>query len=222
MLSLHSALVITFIQVQQLLNAFSLKVELKQLHHHHPSTSLAPSSTWLLCRDHILLQINENSKLLQDENSHNVAALLRSLKPWIDLDHQKGSTLVPGASGRPQPESLWEVAELLLERKNRVWGRVFIQSLSGSPNTSPRLHDWALSAVSLPVHKPEQRSSEEGGRGNEREQRLSADLRQLRLVIELTVVSLATRAGLGELLGGARLTEENTPPSNLLFGRLCF
>ncbi|XP_067113904.1 E3 ubiquitin-protein ligase TTC3 isoform X1 [Osmerus mordax] len=104
----------------------------------------APSSTWLLCRDHILLQINENRKLLQDENSHNVASLLRSLKPWIDLDHQKGSALVPGARDRLKPESLWEVAELLLERKNRVWGRVFIQSLSGSRNTSPRLHDWAL------------------------------------------------------------------------------
>ncbi|XP_062341031.1 E3 ubiquitin-protein ligase TTC3 isoform X2 [Osmerus eperlanus] len=104
----------------------------------------APSSTWLLCRDHILLQINENRKLLQDENSHNVASLLRSLKPWIDLDHQKGSALVPGARDRPKPESLWEVAELLLERKNRVWGRVFIQSLSGSRNTSPRLNDWAL------------------------------------------------------------------------------
>ena len=72
-------------------------------------------------------------------------------------------------------------------------GRVYTH-LSTTCSTD-RLHGWALSAISLPVHKPEQQSTEEGGRGNERKQKLSAGLQQLRLVIELTFVSLATRAG---------------------------
>lgn len=60
----------------------------------------------------------------------------------MDLDQIKGNK--PGTSYTERKvESLGDVVELLLERKNRVWARIFIHSLSGCLDTSPMLHDWA-------------------------------------------------------------------------------
>lgn len=67
---------------------------------------------------------------------------MENLKPWMDLDQIKGNK--PGTSYTERKvESLGDVVELLLERKNRVWARVFIHGLSCCLDTSPKLHDWA-------------------------------------------------------------------------------
>ncbi|XP_041718315.2 E3 ubiquitin-protein ligase TTC3 isoform X2 [Coregonus clupeaformis] len=101
----------------------------------------ASSPTWLAYGDRVLLQISESKDLFRDE-SHNISVLMENLKPWMDLDRIKGNELGTSYAGR-QPETLGDVVALLLERKNRVWARVFIHSLSGCLDTSPKLHNWA-------------------------------------------------------------------------------
>ncbi|KAJ7996986.1 hypothetical protein DPEC_G00224220 [Dallia pectoralis] len=100
----------------------------------------ASSSTWLSYGDRVLLHIHKNRELFRDE-SHNVSVLMEYLKPWMDLDQLKGNKLCLFESR--QPETLGDVVDLLLERKNRVWARIFIQSLSSCLDTSSKLHDWA-------------------------------------------------------------------------------
>ncbi|XP_055798331.1 E3 ubiquitin-protein ligase TTC3-like isoform X4 [Salvelinus fontinalis] len=97
--------------------------------------------TWLSYGDRVLLQISESKDLFRDQ-SHSVSVLMKNLKPWMDMDRIKRSELGMSYAGR-QPETLGDVVELLLERKNRVWARIFIHSLSGCLDTSPMLHDWA-------------------------------------------------------------------------------
>uniref|UniRef100_A0A3P9A2U6 RING-type E3 ubiquitin transferase n=1 Tax=Esox lucius TaxID=8010 RepID=A0A3P9A2U6_ESOLU len=89
--------------------------------------------------DRVLLQIHNSKELFRHE-SHNVSVLMKNLKPWMDLDQFKGNKLCMYAR---QPETLGAVVDILLERKNRVWARIFIQSLSSCLDTSPKLHDWA-------------------------------------------------------------------------------
>ncbi|XP_045080202.1 E3 ubiquitin-protein ligase TTC3 isoform X3 [Coregonus clupeaformis] len=101
----------------------------------------ASSPTWLSYGDRVLLQISDSKDLFRDK-SHNISVLMKNLKPWMDMDRIKGSELGMSYAGR-QPETLGDVVELLLERKNRVWARIFIHSLSGCLDTSPKLHDWA-------------------------------------------------------------------------------
>uniref|UniRef100_A0A674B3A1 RING-type E3 ubiquitin transferase n=1 Tax=Salmo trutta TaxID=8032 RepID=A0A674B3A1_SALTR len=101
----------------------------------------ASSPTWLAYGDRVLLQISERKDLFRAE-SHNISVLMEILKPWMDLDQIKGNKLGTSYTER-KVESLGDVVELLLERKNRVWARVFIHGLSGCLDTSPKLHDWA-------------------------------------------------------------------------------
>ncbi|XP_023869344.1 E3 ubiquitin-protein ligase TTC3 [Salvelinus sp. IW2-2015] len=101
----------------------------------------ASSSTWLAYGDRVLLQISERKDLFRAER-HNISVLMENLKPWMDLDQMKGNKLGTSYTER-QVETLGDVVELLLEKKNRVWARVFIHGLSGCLDTSPKLHDWA-------------------------------------------------------------------------------
>ncbi|XP_071031002.1 E3 ubiquitin-protein ligase TTC3 [Oncorhynchus clarkii lewisi] len=101
----------------------------------------ASSPAWLAYGDRVLLQISERIDLFRAE-SHNISVLMENLKPWMDLDQIKGNKLGTSYTER-QVESLGDVVELLLEKKNRVWARVFIHGLSSCLVTSPKLHDWA-------------------------------------------------------------------------------
>lgn len=76
---------------------------------------------------------------------------MENLKPWMDLDQIKGNKLGTSYTER-QVESLGDVVELLLEKKNRVWARVFIHGLSSCLVTSPKLHDWAHQLNSAGQH----------------------------------------------------------------------
>lgn len=49
-----------------------------------------------------------------------------------------------GLKGRAEPTVLRDLVDLLLERSNRVWARLFVHKLSGSLNVKPKLQDWAL------------------------------------------------------------------------------
>lgn len=109
--------------------------------------SAAPSQqkVWLVYRDRVLLQINQNVELLRGENGLHISVLFSSLKPWLELDFARGNQLAGRMLNwqQEQLETLGQVAELLLERKNRVWARVFIQELSSCVNINPKLSNWA-------------------------------------------------------------------------------
>uniref|UniRef100_A0A3B4FQ11 Tetratricopeptide repeat domain 3 n=1 Tax=Pundamilia nyererei TaxID=303518 RepID=A0A3B4FQ11_9CICH len=96
-------------------------------------------------RDRVLLQINQNVELLRGENGLHISVLFSSLKPWLELDFARGNQLAGRMLNwqQEQLETLGQVAELLLERNNRVWARVFIQELSSCVNINPKLSNWA-------------------------------------------------------------------------------
>lgn len=102
-------------------------------------------TAWLLYRDRVLLQISQNMELLKEEKGLQVSTLTSSLKPWLELDLSRGNQI----AGRilnwqeEQLESLGQVTELLLERRNRVWARVLIQLLSSCLDINPKLNNWA-------------------------------------------------------------------------------
>lgn len=104
-------------------------------------------SAWLLYRDRVLLQISQNMELLREEKSHHVATLASALKPWLKLDLIKNNQLALKLLSweNERLETLGQFAEVLLERKNRVWARVFIQVLSKSAGLNPKLYNWACS-----------------------------------------------------------------------------
>ncbi|XP_056141104.1 E3 ubiquitin-protein ligase TTC3 isoform X2 [Lampris incognitus] len=101
--------------------------------------------SWMLYRDPVLHQIKESRKLFGEEQSPNMSALMKSLMPWMELDLSKGSNVAGRIIGGDQqkPGTLGQVADLMLERKNRVWARLLIQFLSTSPDTCPNLIEWA-------------------------------------------------------------------------------
>lgn len=104
-------------------------------------------SAWLLYRDRVLLQISQNMELLREEKGLHVSALTTSLKPWLELDLSRGNRLAQRMLNWQQ-EALdtlqaGQAVELLLERKNRVWARVFIQLLSSCVDVNPKLSTWA-------------------------------------------------------------------------------
>ncbi|XP_035391281.1 E3 ubiquitin-protein ligase TTC3 isoform X2 [Electrophorus electricus] len=98
--------------------------------------------------DRVLHQIYESRELFKDE-LHSISSMLVCLRPWMELDEGKSHASV--LKGRSEPQALWELVDVLLERRNRVWARVFIQILSGCQNIKPKLHDWAqqLDSVGL-------------------------------------------------------------------------
>lgn len=102
-------------------------------------------SAWLLYRDRVLLQISQNMELLREEKTLEVSALTGSLRPWLLLDSSKGNRLAGKLLRweQEQLETAGQVVELLLERNNRVWARVFIQLLSSCLGMNSKLYKWA-------------------------------------------------------------------------------
>lgn len=91
--------------------------------------------------DPVLYQLDKNRDLFNDEMSHNMSSILVSLRPWMKLDEDKGEehVLQDGA----EPQVLGELLDLLLERKNRVWARIFLHNLSGCQDVKPKVYEWA-------------------------------------------------------------------------------
>ncbi|XP_052423013.1 E3 ubiquitin-protein ligase TTC3 isoform X6 [Carassius gibelio] len=90
--------------------------------------------------DRVLHQIHDNRGLFKEE-SVNISCILDHLRPWLDLFESKGHESV--LNSRREPGALWELVDLLLESRNRVWARVFIQTLSLTLHIKPRLQLWA-------------------------------------------------------------------------------
>ncbi|XP_068571715.1 E3 ubiquitin-protein ligase TTC3 [Cebidichthys violaceus] len=110
------------------------------------SATHSQQKAWVLYRDRVLLQISENMELLREEKGLHVSLLTDSLKPWLELDSSRGNQVAGRILNWQQEplETLSDVVELLLERKNRVWARVLIQLLSGCLDINPKLSNWAL------------------------------------------------------------------------------
>ncbi|XP_031724821.1 E3 ubiquitin-protein ligase TTC3 isoform X2 [Anarrhichthys ocellatus] len=110
------------------------------------SATHSQQKAWLQYRDRVLLQISENMELLREEKGLHVSLLTDSLKPWLELDSSRGNQVAGRILNWQQEplETLSDVVELLLERKNRVWARVLIQLLSGCLDIDPKLSNWAL------------------------------------------------------------------------------
>ncbi|XP_067350334.1 E3 ubiquitin-protein ligase TTC3 isoform X1 [Channa argus] len=109
------------------------------------SSAHSQQKAWLLYRDRVLLQISQNMELLREEKALHVSALTTSLKPWLELDSSRGNQLAQRLLYWQQEplETLGQAVELLLQRRNRVWARVFIQLLSSSPDVNLKLNTWA-------------------------------------------------------------------------------
>ncbi|XP_072515716.1 E3 ubiquitin-protein ligase TTC3 isoform X2 [Salminus brasiliensis] len=90
--------------------------------------------------DRVLHQIHESRELFNDE-LHNISTMLMCLRPWMELDEANGH--VSMLKGRTEPQIMRELVDMLLERSNRVWARLFVHNLSGCNNLKPKLHDWA-------------------------------------------------------------------------------
>ncbi|XP_046717290.1 E3 ubiquitin-protein ligase TTC3 isoform X2 [Silurus meridionalis] len=90
--------------------------------------------------DRVLHQIDKNRDLFNDER-HNFSSMQESLRPWIKLDEDKGHENI--LKDRVEPKVLREIVDLLLERKNRVWARLFLHDLSSCQDVKPKVHEWA-------------------------------------------------------------------------------
>lgn len=103
------------------------------------------SSAWQLYRDQVLLQLSQHMELLREEKSVRVSTLTDCLRPWLTLDSQKGNPLAERLlrCEEEQLETVHQVAEVVLERKNRVWARVVVQLLAKCQDINPKLYKWA-------------------------------------------------------------------------------
>ncbi|KAL0183329.1 hypothetical protein M9458_022704, partial [Cirrhinus mrigala] len=63
------------------------------------------------------------------------------LRPWLDLFESKGHESVLNSHFDAGPLS--QLVDLLLESKNRVWARVFIETLASTLHIQPKLQHWA-------------------------------------------------------------------------------
>ncbi|XP_059207602.1 E3 ubiquitin-protein ligase TTC3 isoform X2 [Centropristis striata] len=109
------------------------------------ATQQSQQKAWLVYRDRVLLQINQHLELLREEKGLHVSALTGCLKPWLELDSSRGSLVADRLLNwqQEQLETLGQVVDLLLERKNRVWARVLVQLLSSCQDINPKLNNWA-------------------------------------------------------------------------------
>ncbi|KAM8742285.1 E3 ubiquitin-protein ligase TTC3 isoform 2-T2 [Acanthopagrus schlegelii] len=109
------------------------------------SATQIQQKAWLIYRDRVLLQISQNLELLREVKGLQVSAVTSSLKPWLELDSSKGNQIAGRILNwqQEQLETLDQVIELLLERKNRVWARVLVQLLSSCLDLNPKLNNWA-------------------------------------------------------------------------------
>lgn len=101
---------------------------------------LASFKDHLVYSDRVLHQIDKNRDLFNDEG-HNILSMLVCLRPWMKLDEDKGHESV--LKDRADPQVLRELVDLLLERKNRVWARLFLHNLSDCQDVKPKVHEWA-------------------------------------------------------------------------------
>lgn len=90
--------------------------------------------------DPVLHQIHENKELFKEE-SGNISCVLEHLRPWLDLYDSKGHESV--LNSYREDVTLSELVDLLLEASNRVWARVFIETLCSWLHIKPRLQQWA-------------------------------------------------------------------------------
>lgn len=90
--------------------------------------------------DPVLHQIHENKELFKEE-SGNISCVLEHLQPWLDLYDTKGYESV--LKGFREDVTLSELVDVLLEASNRVWVRVFIESMDSWLHINPRLQQWA-------------------------------------------------------------------------------
>uniref|UniRef100_A0A3P9JLH2 RING-type E3 ubiquitin transferase n=1 Tax=Oryzias latipes TaxID=8090 RepID=A0A3P9JLH2_ORYLA len=97
---------------------------------------------WVLYRDRILLQISQNKGLLENEKNFQISGLIHCLKPWLELDFFRGNQIAFSLLNYEEG-TLAQAVELLLERKHRVWARIFIQHLSNCVDINPKLSGWA-------------------------------------------------------------------------------
>ncbi|XP_077361008.1 E3 ubiquitin-protein ligase TTC3 isoform X2 [Festucalex cinctus] len=102
-------------------------------------------NAWLLYQDRVLVQLSQMMQLLHQEKALAVSAVSACLKPWLELDSARGNRLAGKMLNWEQErlETLDQAVELLLERKNRVWARVFIQLLSNTLDINVELSRWA-------------------------------------------------------------------------------
>ncbi|XP_073335984.1 E3 ubiquitin-protein ligase TTC3 [Pagrus major] len=109
------------------------------------SATQIQQKAWLFYRDRVLLQISQNLELLREEKGLQVSDVMSSLKPWLELDLSNGNQIAGRILNwqQEQLETLVQVIELLLERKNRVWARVLVQLLSSCLDINPKLNNWA-------------------------------------------------------------------------------
>ncbi|XP_076606314.1 E3 ubiquitin-protein ligase TTC3 [Chaetodon auriga] len=109
------------------------------------SAAQIQQKAWLLYRDRVLLQISQNMELLREEKGLHMSALTGALRPWLELDSSRGNRLAGRILNwqQEQLETLGQVVEVMLERKNRVWARVLIQLLSSCEDINPKLSSWA-------------------------------------------------------------------------------
>ncbi|KAI4885476.1 hypothetical protein NFI96_009301, partial [Prochilodus magdalenae] len=103
-------------------------------------TQKASANDYTIYGDRVLHQIYERRELFNDE-IHNISTLLVCLRPWMELDEANGHENI--LKNRSEPKVLGELVDLLLERRNRVWARLFVHNLSDCLNIKPKLHDWA-------------------------------------------------------------------------------
>lgn len=107
-----------------------------------PPPSLTPTAfkDCVVHGDRVLHQIDKNRDLFNDE-THSISGILLCLRPWMKLDEDKGNASV--LKDRAEPQVLRDLVDLLLERKNRVWARLFLHNLSGYQEVKPEVHEWA-------------------------------------------------------------------------------
>ncbi|XP_057676906.1 E3 ubiquitin-protein ligase TTC3 isoform X1 [Corythoichthys intestinalis] len=109
------------------------------------TTEQTQQNAWLLYRDRVLLQISQMMQLLRQETGLTVSAVSAGLRPWLELDSARGNHLAGKMLNWEEErlETLEQAVELLLERKNRVWARVFIHLLSNTLDVNLELSQWA-------------------------------------------------------------------------------
>ncbi|XP_048090015.1 E3 ubiquitin-protein ligase TTC3 isoform X1 [Alosa alosa] len=98
-----------------------------------------PVQAWL-DEDHVLRQIGEMRDSFGD-GTLGVSAFMTFLKPWAERDLAKGLEC-PGLN-EEEPAVLKDVVGMLLQRKSRVWARIFIHVLSACADLKPKLLEWA-------------------------------------------------------------------------------
>lgn len=59
----------------------------------------------------------------------------------MELDESKGHK--SALKDRAEPCVLRDLVDLLLETRNRVWARIFVQKLTECKNLKTKLYEWA-------------------------------------------------------------------------------